>query len=158
MLTSEREGFHKQMLECSPSELEKWGTCSLRAYDRWALDAPLTLRLRSTFKFSTTSGISQFQVIPGCRWLVASSNEGNVFLYDLHSPCPRPHELFDPGEKDEKDGTMDRLAQFGTWIDPAANCSASGNLHFRFVSWNKNGPEMGKDPKLLVVLLTEYLH
>jgi hypothetical protein len=96
------------------------------------------------------------EMIPGGRWLVANGNNGKVFLYDLHSPFPQPHGLFDPGENDEKDGTPDPLTQINMWIDHVTSCSDSGILRFRVVSW-RWGLHIGKDPMSLAVLLIECL-
>lgn len=145
MLTSEHRYFHKRLLEYTPSELEQRGTRSLCAYERWALDAPLAFSPRL---FSYSGGLYLAQMIPRGRRLIANNVSG-VFLYDLHSPCPQPHELFDPGGNDEKDNTMDRLRNFNLWIDPTVICSASDTLRFRVVLWRQTGPQEGRTPAIV---------
>ncbi|KAF9447136.1 hypothetical protein P691DRAFT_640244, partial [Macrolepiota fuliginosa MF-IS2] len=79
-------------------DLERWVVRRLRAYESWFSDSPLALRARQ-FQCSKAK-IGRAKLLPGGRWLLASTPHGQYFIYDLDSPHTEPQLLFDPGECD----------------------------------------------------------
>jgi hypothetical protein len=142
---SSQPNFWKRLRDCTPQQVEHWGMKSLRIYERWAMDVPLNFRSYSfNYREMLTSvmTIEETKLLPGGRWLVASTERGRYLLYDLHSPSPRPQDLFDPKAYDHKDKTLDYLSSCRIWIDTTRE-----DLCFRTVVWRWNGPMKGESPQ-----------
>ncbi|KAF9450205.1 hypothetical protein P691DRAFT_810964 [Macrolepiota fuliginosa MF-IS2] len=107
----------------------------LRAHECWVLDTPLAFRLHP-FKYAKKMKIKNTKLLPGGQWLLATSYDGCFYAYDLCSPRPRPHRLFNPGKYDEQDKTLDDLTSFAIWVGPSAE-----TLSFRVNVWRWSGPK-----------------
>jgi hypothetical protein len=136
--------FGKRLRDCTLQQMEDWGMKSLRIYERWAMDGPLNFRSCS-FNYremlTSTMTIGEAELLPGGRWLVASTSQGRYFVYDLHSSSP-PQDLFDPKEYDRKDKTPDCLSSCRIWINITRE-----DLCFRTVVWRWSGPMEGESPQ-----------
>jgi hypothetical protein len=142
---SSQPNFEKQLRDYTLQQMENWGMKSLRIYERWAMDVPLNFRSCSfNYKemLTTTMTIDEAELLPGGRWLVVSTERGRYLLYDLHSPSPRPQDLFDPKEYDRRDKTPDYLSSCRIWIDTTRD-----DLRFRTAVWRWNGPMEGESPQ-----------
>jgi hypothetical protein len=146
---SSQPNFGKRLRDCTPQQMEHWGMKSLRIYERWAMDVPFKFRSCS-FNYremlTLTMTIEEAKLLPGGRWLVASTSLGRYLLYDLDSPSPQPQELFDPKEYDRRDKTPDYLSSCRIWINTARE-----DLCFRTVVWRWSGPMEGESPQFWTV-------
>ncbi|KAF9443119.1 hypothetical protein P691DRAFT_431301 [Macrolepiota fuliginosa MF-IS2] len=124
-------------------DLEHWVIRRLRVYESWFLDGPLAVRIRQ-FQYSPKAEIYQTKLLPGGRWLLATTTpRGHFYAYDLDSPCIEPQLLFDFGEYDDEEEMQEALAFFSIWVDPSREI-----LFFRAVVWGWWGPAAGEHPMM----------
>lgn len=119
-------------------DLERWVIRRLRVHESWFLDAPLAFHARQ-IQYPQVAAICDSQLLPGGRWLIAITLEGQVFAYDLNSSCAEHQLLFDSGEYDKEDRTLDNLTSFAVWVGPLGR-----TLSFRVVLWRVTGPTAGE--------------
>ncbi|KAF9443123.1 hypothetical protein P691DRAFT_431478 [Macrolepiota fuliginosa MF-IS2] len=118
-------------------DLERWVIRRLRAYESWFLDSPLAFRVRQ-FQYSPKEEIFQAELLPGGRWLLATTTRGQFFAYDLDSPRAEPQ--LDFGEHNNED---EEPPFFSTWIDPSREV-----LSFCAVVWGWWGSVAGERPMM----------